>query len=177
VQDIFWQIKRLGESVNRMTIFVNEIKRKEIQNALVYATAYLFVFEGMYISCLNSIIYALVCYGHDLFDPLRGKYADTPEKIALVDIEHKFRFLEKHGFNAIVLRKCQEIRNKIAHNDFEYSDNNSLKVTFSIKKGNGEVIKKDYDLTKEFESLTSFSTNLIEELEKFLNTSLNCNAQ
>jgi hypothetical protein len=117
----------------------------------------------------------LVCYGHDLYNPNREKhqYADTPEKIAMIDIELKFRFLEKHGFAPIVQRNYQFIRNRIAHNDFKCIDDSST-VTLSTNKGNGKVIEEAYDLKKELVTLLDFSINLIRELEKLLNTSLNC---
>jgi hypothetical protein len=63
-------------------------------------------FEGLYVSCLNHIVYLLVCYGHDFYNPNieKHRYADTAEKIAQADVELKFRFLEEHGFKCVVLR-------------------------------------------------------------------------
>jgi hypothetical protein len=170
-QDIFLNLKKLDSSMEEVTILINSFKEiKKPKNSLVAASTFLFVFEGLYVTCLNSIIYLLVCYCHDLYDPLRSyHYANSPERIANVDLELKFRFLEKHGFQSVVLRDCQTIRNKIAHNDFRLSKGSS-KIILVLRDGNGKAHEKEYDMVIELISLLDFSANLLQEYEKLVNS-------
>jgi hypothetical protein len=169
-KDIYWHINKLNEGFGKATILMESIKeQKGSKNSVFYAATFLFAFEGVYVACINSIIYLLVCYGHDLYDPLRKHYVDTPDKISKIDVELKFAFLIKHGFGTIILRECQFIRNKIAHNDFKVYDK-SAKITIMKKLEKAKEIEIDYDLAVEIASLIGFSSILIKELETLFNS-------
>lgn len=80
--------------------------------------AFLWEFEGSYISCVDAFCFLLVTNGHDLFDLFKRKYVKSLEDIGNVDISTKLQFLEEHSFEIFRRTKDKNLRNKIAHHDF-----------------------------------------------------------
>jgi hypothetical protein len=158
-REFFSSLEKSGDSIDKMKkISYSFEKEKKDNNPLFFATTFLFAFEGHYMSGINSIIFLLVCYGHDIFDPIRNRYAHNMKEIERIDVEIKFKFLEEHGFDYVIKRDCQTIRNKIAHNDFRLI-NNSSKI---------RIAEKEYDIAEMLGSLLDFSGILMHESAKLV---------
>jgi len=74
-------------------------------------------------------------------------------------VETKFKFLEEHGFELLVLRDFQTLRNKIAHNNFKIIKNSSKII----------ISEKECDIATETIKLFNFSNELMEEFVKLIN--------
>jgi hypothetical protein len=159
-QEFYNQLNKAWGALEKVEIFVDSFgKKQKEENPLYFSTVFLFVFEGLYILYLNSIIFLLVKYGHDIFDTIRSRYAHNAKEIERIDVETKFKFLEDHGFGLLVLRDCQTLRNKIAHNDFKIIKNSSKII----------ISEKECDVATETIRLFNFSNELTEELCKLIN--------
>lgn len=169
LQEMVWQLQKLKNSMGTTQSLLDITSERETKNSLFPAITFLFTFEGMYLSCLNSVIYLLICFGHDLYDPIRkNPYIHSPEEIAEVSVELKFRFLEEHQLKAIVLRDSQFIRNKIAHNEFKCQNGSSI-ITLNVKKDH-KIVEKDYHISSELALLADYSYNIVIQLEALINT-------
>jgi len=115
--------------------------------------AFLWEYEGNYVSCVDAFCFLLVTNGHDLFDLIRRKYVKSLEEIGNVDIFTKLTFLEEHNFGIFKREKDRVFRNKIAHHDFLL--NNSGKVQI-----NNEVV----DIGLRFNELSSFNSKVFKTL-------------
>lgn len=90
--------------------------------------AFLWEYEGNYVSHVDGFCYLLTLNGHDLFDIFRRKYVKSLEDISNVDVFTKLLFLEEHGFGIINREEDRELRNKIAHHDFTLDASGKLTI-------------------------------------------------
>jgi len=117
--------------------------------------SFLWAFEGLYMCRLDAVCSLLIKSGHDLFDPIRRKFASSLEDIQNVDTSTKFKFLEEHEFDFLIKKQEQKLRNKIAHLDFELDDKGRILI-------NGQVVdvrSKEHELMKRVSSITRAMTS------------------
>jgi hypothetical protein len=107
---------------------VKNSTESEYDDSLIHASCFLLTFEGTYVPMIDSIIFLLVLDGHDLFDPLREKYAHSFEQLSPIDISIKFKFLKEHEFEGLIRQDDSELRNKIAHHSFQISGKNMITI-------------------------------------------------
>ena len=118
---------------------------------------YLFVFD-LYVAFLDIAILLLVFDEHDLYDPVCQKYVHTVEEIGRVDIETKFKFLREHNLGELLIRqKDQELRNKIAHNNFDLADDENVIIQhkdkkYFVREQLAELLDFCIDLTRQLDS-------------------------
>jgi hypothetical protein len=105
-----------------------ESKETEVGDSLIYASCFVLAFEGSYVRTIDSIVFLLILAGHDLLDPLTAKYAHSPDEIGKIHISVKFKFLKEHKFETLVREEDSQIRNKIAHHDFEICGGNEISI-------------------------------------------------
>jgi len=144
-----------------MTLTENCIDRKL---TVAVASTYLLFFEGCYVADLDEVCLLLIRNGHDLYDLLKRKYVKNLEEIGNIDISTKFRFLEEHGLKDIINEEFRELRNKIAHLDFEALDNGEI----SIKNNKINVIIKLKELLSHTRELVIIIAEVIAEQRKTL---------
>jgi hypothetical protein len=111
--------------------------------------AFLWEYEGNYISCVDAFCFLLITNGHDLLDIIRRKYVKSLEEIGDVDVYTKLRFLEEHDFGIFKREKDRVLRNKIAHHDFRIDDSGKVHI-------DNEVV----DMSERFEELGSFDSKV-----------------
>lgn len=119
--------------------------------------AFLWEYEGSYTSGVDAFCFLLITNGHDIFDSIRRKYVKSLEEIGNVDIYTKLTFLEEHNFGIFKRDEDRELRNKIAHHDFNLD-------------GSGKVLikNKEVDLASRFNELHSFNHKVFEILFSYL---------
>lgn len=130
-----------------------QANKKGKESSLIWASMFLFAFEGVYTNTLNSFCLQLVINGHDLFDPIRREYASSSSEISDVDIVTKFKFLKRHNLKMLIRKEDQRLRNKIAHYDFSIDKNGN----FSIDRQQVNVASKLFNLML-FEVCVGFMT-------------------
>jgi hypothetical protein len=148
-RDYLWatydQREKAHEIIRSLLKMKRDSKETEVGDSLVYASSFVLAFEGSYVRTIDSIIFLLVLTGHDIFDPLRDEYAHSPEGIGKIALKYKFKFLIEHKFDTVVREEDSELRNKIAHQDFEICGQYKIRI-----KG------KEYDLKARLVALLSF---------------------
>ena len=95
---------------------------------IALASTYLLFFEGCYSTDLDVICLLLVKNGHDLYDFFKRKYVSDLESIGNIDISSKFRFLEEHGLKSLTNEQFRELRNKVAHLEFEALEKGEIRI-------------------------------------------------
>ena len=121
--------------------FIKEIIfEKEVST--LFSVLFLAIFEGPYSITLDTLTVLLIANDHDLYDPLRHRFVHKLNQIDKVNIDTKFKFLEEHNFSSFIRRKDQELRNRIAHNNFGLGDNGE----FLIDQKEVDIKKKCSDL-------------------------------
>ena len=121
------------------------------ESSLLGMTIFLWIFEGLYVARLNEICLLLIGSGHDLFDPIKRSFASSMKKIEEVDISSKFKFLEEHGFRMILREKDRNLRNRIAHIDYNIDESGVL----SIRGQNVDVLSRILELQLLLRDLTN----------------------
>jgi hypothetical protein len=145
------------KNIRCLLSMVKNTEDSKDSDSLLYASCFVLAFEGSYVPTIDSIIFLFILEGHDLFDPLREKYAHSPEEIGRIDISVKYKFLYEHQLGLLVLHEDSELRNKIAHHDFAICGQNKL------------VIKeKEYNVKERLERLLSFVRDISQPYVKAL---------
>lgn len=114
------------EIITILSIINSSKNQKEI--AVAGMLAFLWEFEGNYVSCVDAFCYLLVANRHDLFDIIRRKFVHSIEDIGNVDISTKLDFLEEHDFGILRRTEDKRLRNKIAHHDFQLDNSGRLQI-------------------------------------------------
>lgn len=123
------------------------------ESAVAGMLAFLWGYEGDYMTCVDAFCLLLIANGHDLFDLVRRKYAKSLEEIGNVDISTKLKFLEEHNFGIFKREKDKELRNKIAHHDFQLDDSGNVQISNAV-----------VDVGLRFNELFSFTKKVFETL-------------
>jgi hypothetical protein len=161
-QAIFSRIIRLDKTMNKIESFIflvdpieNETSESIAKKKSMFSIlAFVFVFD-CYVTLLDIVIYLLILDNHDLYDVEKQNYVHTIDDIARISVETKFKFLEEHKLELFVRRPDQELRNKIAHNNFEIIDNKNGVVEYKSKK---------YSVKEQSVDLLSFIVQLGEQI-------------
>jgi hypothetical protein len=119
--------------------------------------AFLWEYEGDYVSSLDAFCFLLVANGHDLFNLIRRVYAKTLEEIDNVDAFTKLAFLREHHFGILEREKDRVLRNKIAHHDFRLDDSGKILINNAI-----------VDVGLKFNELCSFNEKVFDTLHSCL---------
>ena len=133
------------------TLRIIRASNNQRETAVAGMLAFLWEFEGSYVSCVDAFCYMLVANGHDLFDIIHRKYAKSLEDIGNLNISTKLQFLEEHNFRIFKRTEDKTLRDKIAHHDFKLD--NSGKVLI-----NNNVV----DIGSRFSGLCSFTHKVFE---------------
>jgi hypothetical protein len=115
--------------------------------------AFLWEYEGNYVSCIDAFCFLLVINGHDLFDLIRRKYVKSLEEIRNVDVSIKLMFLEEHNFGIFKREKDRILRNKIAHHDFQLDNSGNVSISDAV-----------VDFGPRFNELSSFNSKVFKTL-------------
>lgn len=116
------------------------------ETAVAGLLAFLWEFEGSYVTCIDAFCYLLVANGHDLFDIIHRKYVKSLDDIGNVNISTKLQFLEEHNFGIFRRKEDKNLRDKIAHHDFILNDSGEVRIN-----------RKLYDVGSRFDELTGFT--------------------
>lgn len=156
-QDYLWATydRRLKAQKNIRCLLrmKRDSKETEAGDALIYASCFLLAFEGSYSRTIDSVIFLLILAGHDLYDPLRDKYVHSPDQIGKIDISVKFKFLKEHEFGSLIREEDSQIRNKIAHHDFEICGENEIEVggkKYCLKTSLEDLLRFVRDVTQTY---------------------------
>lgn len=119
--------------------------------AIVGMMAFLWEYEGSYMTCIDAYCYLLVLNGHDLYDIFHYRYTKSLEEIAEVSISIKIKFLKEHDFEKFIRKEDRKLRNKIAHHDFTVD-----------KSGKVMIENKEVDVGLRFSELVEFTKIVFE---------------
>ena len=101
------------------------------EESLLNVTYLLFLTEGILGFGMNIIIYALILKGHhDVWLEWKQKFVSSYDELSEVPLSVRLEFLKKHGFEFFSEICPKDIRNAIAHMNFNIDSNG----TFHIKK-------------------------------------------
>jgi hypothetical protein len=131
----------------------------EYEKALTRLVFYLFVAEGGFTNYMNLLCFLLTLQGHDLYNYFNREFACSIDEIAKVESRTKELFLEKHGFGLFNKGWDRNMRNSIAHYDFEIEDDGTTKID-----GTPTDVKKKVRQILSF--LAQVSDNLIGEIRE-----------
>ncbi len=109
------------------------------------AFLYLAFFETSVTNILDLVVMLLVFNGHDFFVQYPRKYARNLDDLEGVSVREKLDFLNFHGFSIFAENINSNLRNKIAHMDFDIES-----------KGIIYANKQKYDLQNEIIKLEAF---------------------
>jgi hypothetical protein len=129
-----------------------QIEKKRAR-AVAGMLAFLWEYEGDYVSCVDAFCFLLITNGHDLFDLIRRRYVKSLEEIGNVDVSIKLTFLEEHNLGIFKRDKDRVLRNKIAHHDFLLNSLGEVQI-------NNEVV----DIGLRFNELSSFNSKVFKTL-------------
>ncbi len=162
-QSIFSRVIRVGKTMNKIESFFcladpieNEAFESITKKKSTFSILSFVFFFDCYVTLLDIVIYLLILDNHDLYDVEKQNYVHNIDDIAKVSVETKFKFLEEHKLELFVRRPDQELRNKIAHNNFEIIDN---------KNGVIEYKNKKYSVKEQLVDLLSFIVQLGEQIK------------
>jgi hypothetical protein len=119
------------------------------ETAVAGLLAFLWEFEGSYVTCIDAFCYLLVANGHDLFDVIRRKYVKSLDDIGNVNISTKLQFLEEHNFGIFKRKEDKTLRDKIAHHDFILDDSGKVLIN-----------RKVCDVGSRFDELSCFTAKV-----------------
>jgi len=132
--------------------------KSERATAVAGMLAFLWEYEGNYMSCIDALCYLLIANGHDLLDVIRRKYVKSLEDIRGVDASAKLNFLKEHNFGLLNREEDKKIRNKIAHHYFMLNDSGRVLIN-----------NKSVDVGSRFNELSSFTHRVFETFCSCLN--------
>lgn len=130
----------------------NDAKQPK-KNLVSTIAGFLWTFESYYANLVDLLCYILIYNGHDLYNVYNREFAKTIDEIDAIDISTKCNFLKEHSFGIMNRSKDRELRNKIAHQDFEILEK-SGSLSFIV---NGETI----DIEKRLHLFMDFNTNAV----------------
>ena len=113
--------------------------------------AFLWEYEGSYMTCIDAYCDLLVSNGHDIYDIFHYRYAKTLEEIAEVTISIKLKFLEEHNFGIFKRKEDEKLRNKIAHHDFTVDNSGKVRIK-----------EQEVDFSSRFSELIDFTKKVFE---------------
>ena len=133
------------------TLRIINTSKNQREIAVASLLAFLWEFEGSYVTGIDAFCYLLVENGHDLFDIIHHKYAKSFEDIENVNVSTKLQFLDEHNFVIFRRREDKTLRNKIAHHDFVIEKSGKVLI-------NSQVV----DISLRFKELHSFTSRVFE---------------
>lgn len=155
-------IKKDKNIIKSLRVIMKSFEAKEASQydkSLMRLVFYLFVAEGGFTNYMNFICFLLTLQGHDLYNYFNRKFACSIDEIAKVDSYTKELFLNEHGFGLFNQGWDRNMRNSIAHYDFEIEDDGTTKID-----GTPTDVKKKVRQIVSF--LAHVSTNLIQEIQE-----------
>ncbi len=134
---------------------------------IIYLAQYLWIYESLYMPCVNYLCYLLIMNGHDLRD-YHDNYANTLKDIESMNCSLKMKFLIEHNFKIIVRNTDRNMRNGIAHQDYTIDDNGVIKIRnneVDIVEKIGQLFDFCMLFWKNYTSIqTEINKNLAQEL-------------
>ena len=109
--------------------------------AVVRLSQFLWIYEVLFMPCINTLCFLLVCNDHDLWDNY-NKYVNSIEEIENMVGSPKIKFLVKHKFNIMKRENDLKLRNGIAHSAYTIDD----KGIIEIKNKKVNISERSVDL-------------------------------
>jgi len=131
--------------------------KSERTTAIAGMLAFLWEYEGNYMSNIDAFCYLLIANGHDLLDVMNRNYVKSLEDIRNVDASTKFRFLKEHDFGILNREKDKKLRNKIAHHDFILNHSGKINIDETY-----------IDIDSRFNELSAFNSKIFRTLVECL---------
>jgi hypothetical protein len=125
--------------------------------AVVKLAQFLWIYENVYMECVNNLCYLLTCNCHDLLNEFANTYAESVEDIENVSVSAKLTFLRQHGIKIFNRKIDRDLRNAIAHQ------------RFSVKNGKIQLGKGKIDIQNSSQELIDFATAYINLYNKCFN--------
>jgi hypothetical protein len=100
----------------------------EFEKAFMGLVLYLFIAEGLYSELINFVCFLLTLQGHDLFNYFGRDFACSLDEIAKVESHTKELFLNEHGFRLLNEGWDRNLRNNIAHCNFQIEDEGTTRI-------------------------------------------------
>jgi len=152
---------RYKKSGERMQILKQDSKTGyKIQlDTLRKSFLYLALFETSVNNILDLLVMLLVLNGHDFFIQPMGKYrryAKTIDDLDYSNVGEKLHFLNIHGFSMLTKNINKDLRNKIAHMDFDIEGNGIISVKGQKYNLRDEIIRLEAILLLSAQALSHF---------------------
>ena len=98
---------------------------------------YLTLVEGIFAPEINFLIFLLIANGNP-YSTRKGNNVKTLSDIEKVSLTNRLKFLGKHGFKKLIVKKAVKLRNSVAHLFYEIDENGTIKV------GNKTITQEEY---------------------------------
>jgi hypothetical protein len=159
LREMMITIKEFGAAADHL-LTLSEIKKRVIskKEATVLSIAeFLWAFEGFYLFELDLYCLLLIANGHDLFDSIRRMYASSRKEVGLIDVSIKQIFLNEHGLGMLWRKSDQELRNKIAHQEFLIDENGNISINNQII----DIDSMNNSLVEDIQTINSVLTEVV----------------
>lgn len=142
---------RLRKSKERILLFKEDAKS---QDPLRKAIVYLALFETTVTNVVDLVLMLFIAVHHDFYAYWTRKYAKSLDDLDDASLREKLIFLNSHSLQVFSRNINRNLRNKIAHMDFDIDADGRISI------GNQKI-----DLEKEIEHLMVFSLCVAHALE------------
>lgn len=142
-------MERIGRNVDYWKDIWTLLTSKETslnprQKSLLELFLYLQLVEGIFSETVNAIAFILLENGHDVYTDIpEPKFVRKYEELRPISLFVRLLFLEEHGFNNLANAADRDLRNRIAHLDYEVKEDGTIQntktntqITNLVEKGN-----------------------------------------
>lgn len=124
------------------------------EESLLIVTYLLFLTEGLLGFGMNAIIYALMLKEHhDVWFERKQKFVSSYDELSEVPLSVRLKFLEMHGFKFFSEICPKDIRNAIAHMNFNIDSNGTFHMKKRKKYTKEELENKIFNVVRMFDLL------------------------
>jgi len=118
---------------------------------------YLTLVEGIFAPEISFLIFTLIANGHPC-STRKGNNVKTLSDIEKVSLTSRLKFLRKHKFKKLTVKKAVKLRNSVAHLFYEIDDYGNIKV------GDKTIAKAEYSKLYDDLRNVSYALHLINRL-------------
>jgi len=166
--DRFEKSSSILRKISPLMINIGKSQEKRKDKTLIDAIMYLLEVEVISNLVIDILIMMLVAKGHIFHIEADEEYLFARHAVSIEDLNSssvtlgmKVNYLQKNSVDCITKYVDKNLRNRIAHMDFEIDENGD----FFIHEKKGKKKKKRYDIFSKLEKLVTFNSTVIDQID------------
>lgn len=129
MREHFEQMRRIGIIYRELFKEINWSSMSATETSLLFLTYILFLTEGVLGFDMNLIIYDLMLKGHhDIWFEWKQRFVSSFDELFEVPLSVRLKFLKKHGFEFFSEICPKDLRNAIAHLNFDIDSDGTIQI-------------------------------------------------